>query len=359
MNSRWHNWSWYLLVILLLALIIAPVVRLAPVAWYWIIRPHLTSEGYTRMYSVYEVVGESEHFIVEAPWNYFEKRELANLLERAEAARARLIVFLHIPDDQTRVTVRINAVEGIPYTGTEDINLYAVKAGHTSWIHELTHYLMGYPNGLMAEGLAILTEERFGWGLSFPNMLRPVESNLYHFLRKDEPLVPLDKMRLTGRVFQRADPERSRLRYLQTASFAAYLSGRYGIGPYLQVYRSGDYQAAFGRSLPELEQDWLAWVRRGHLYQAALMTVFGLAVVELFQLAPRLGRRWRVPAWLGFLAFFIWDYNWFYPWLLPLILLAGVGLGYALRERAPRMAAVVPWLVAAAALAGFVVIPAL
>lgn len=359
MNTKWLNWTRYLLVLLLLALVIVPVARLAPVAGYWIIRPHLMSEGYTRMYSVYEVVGESPHFIVEAPWNYFEKQELAELLDRAEAARARLIVFLDIPGDQTNVTVRINAVEGIPYTGTQDINLYAIKAGHTSWIHELTHYLMGYPNGLMAEGLAILTEERFGWGLSFPNMLRPVESNLYRFLRKGESLVPLDKLRLTGRIFQRADPERSRLRYLQAASFTAYLNGRYGIRAYLHAYRSGDFQAAFGRTLLELEQDWLAWVRRGHLFQAALMTLFGLAVVGLFQPAPRLGRPWRVPAALAFLAFYVWDYNWFYPWLLPLILLAGVGLGYALRRRAPRIAAAIPWLVAAAALAGYVLIPAL
>lgn len=358
MKQSAHLWFFWLAVAAALSMIVPTVIHLAPVAGYFFSLPEANAPGYTAGFPAAGTVGESAHFTLNAPPGYLSQPEIDQLLVRAERTRAKLVAYLEIPEDERRVTIRLYPGEGVPYSGTQDINLFAIKAGHTSVVHELTHYLMGYPNGLLAEGLAIVTEDRYGWGLSFPNMLRPVEAGLYSFLRKDAQLVPLNDLWLTGRIFQRADIQRSRLRYLQAASLACFLMDKYSKSAYLQVYRGGDFSAAFGKPLDQLDADWQGWVRRNHRWQAAAMTFGGLAVVGLFHLGLSGRRRWLIPACLGLLAFIIWDYNLYYPWLLPLILIAGIIAG-GITARFNRVAGLaLIWSVAGAALIWIVLLPA-
>lgn len=348
-----------LVVVAALALVIGPVIRLAPIVGYMQARGEMASAGYqyASRFGPVETVGTSPHFSIQAARGYLSQSEVEDLLARMEKKRDILADYLEMPGDDRTVVIRMNVADGIPYTGTKDINIFGYQVGHTSLVHELTHYLMGYPNGLVAEGLAIYTEDRFGWGMSFPNMLRPVQANLYNFLRKGSDLVPLDELGRAGHLYQAADPERSRLRYLECASFTRFMMAQYDKSAVMKVYRTGDYLGVTSKTIDDLEQDWLAWVRRGHLAQTGLMMLGGLAVIGLFHLGRVSGWRWMILAALAFAAFLVWDYYLFYSPMLPVALLAVIALGGLATYFSKRWGLVFTWVAASLVLLWFIVLP--
>jgi hypothetical protein len=273
-------------------------------------------------------LGRSQHFILLGPTGYLSNDEIREYLSEAETRRAELIEYLGINDTGTQVTVRLHPQWGIADFGSPaSIDIYAFQIGRNGLIHELTHLLMGYYNSFLSEGLAVMTEERYGWNLAFPNFLRPVDACLYAFLRDSNDFSPLSTLANSRRLWNPSKPELSQLYYLQAGSFARYLIQTYGLSAYLDVYRSPDFKDAYGRSLAELEGEWLAFVRRGHLIQAWMVAAGGTVVLGLAHLALSQGKSWALPAVAGWFCFTAWSFYLAYLLRVPGALLATIIIG--------------------------------
>jgi hypothetical protein len=243
-------------------------------------------------------------------------------LVEAEARRARLVEFLGINAPETKITVHLHPEWGIPdFRHPDSIDIYGFQTGRNGLIHELTHLLMRNFNNFLSEGLAVLTEEKFGWNLAFPNFLRPVNACLYSFIRDKDELSPLSIL-MQRRLWNPSEPELSQMRYLQAGSFAKYLVETYGLPPYLDVYRRSDFKGVYGRSLTDLEVEWLTFVRRGHLIQAWILAMSGVAVLVLTHLSISRGKSWVLPAVAGWLCFAAWSFYLAYLLRVPGALLA-------------------------------------
>jgi hypothetical protein len=332
-----------------------PVIQLWPLPGYMLAHQRLTS---TNSAHDWVELGNSSHFRVVGPAGYMSGKEVAAFLTKTEARRARLVAFLGLPDDGRQVTVRLYPQEGVAYSpGPRSIFLYALKAGHTSVIHELTHSLMGYRNSFIAEGLAVVTEERFGWGMSFPNWLRPVDAHIYAGLRAKNGLLPLMDVWKGGNLWKPAEPGLSRLRYLQAGSFAQYLIKAYGLDTFLELYRSGSFERTYDRPLDELEDQWSRAIRLGHLGQALFLTLGGLGVLGLahatrFQIWP-----WILATVVGLLAFFVWSYYLVYQLWIPCTLLLAIVIERLVSRRHRPWGVAMLWLVGIGSLAAFVLGP--
>ncbi len=124
--------------------------------------------------------------------------------------------------------------------------------------HELVHVAaarFGLPviraslsTGLV-EGLAMAIDWR--WGNRTPHQYAAAIRRLG--LPSD--IRPL--MRLTGFAAQSTAAS-----YVQAGSFCRYLIDRYGIRKMMLLYRSGEYETLYGRSLDELNRDWQDFLQR-------------------------------------------------------------------------------------------------
>jgi hypothetical protein len=272
-------------------------------------------------------LGQSQHFILLGPTSYLSDVEMRAYLNEAETRRGQLVDYLGIADPKIQVTVRLHPQWDVAdFDPPASIDVYAFKTGRNGLIHELTHLLMGYYNSFLSEGLAVMAEERYGWYLSFPNFLRPVDSCLYSMLRKGDDLQPLLAL-WNSYLWIPADPELSQLRYLQAGSFSKYLIETYGLSAYLDAYRRSDFTRVYGRSLTELETEWFVIVRRGHLTQAWILITGGALVLALAHQAVSQGKFWVLPTLAGWLCFTAWSFYLAYLLRVPGALLAAIIVG--------------------------------
>ncbi len=279
----------------------------------------------------YVELGTSTHFRIVGPGGYMGQRQVEGYLAEAEVRRAQLVEFLGVPGDARQVRIVVHPQWGLPnFDPPASVTLYGLKTGRNALIHELTHLIMECGSNFLSEGLAVMTEERFGWGLAFPNWLRPVDSYLYAWMRGGHELLSLEDLSTMGSLWDSRDPESSRLRYLHAGSFTKYLVGAYGLDAFVEVCGHSDFQRAYGRSLRELEAEWLATVNVGHMLQGLGVTVGGLVTLALLHVAMTRGWPWIVVAIAGLLAFAVWNFYLVYTPVLHAGLLAAVMIGVSL-----------------------------
>lgn len=254
-----------LLLSLSVALLVCSLVRVWPLLGFaWANR----GSGTTDPRADYVELGTSTHFRVVSPTVYMVQRHVDAYLAQAKVRRAQLVEFLGAPGDGPQVRIVVHSQWGLPnFDRPASVTLYALKAGRNALIHELTHLIMGCGTNFLSAGLAVMTEERFGWGLAFPNWLRPVDSHLYAWTRGGNELLSLEDLSTMGSLWDPSDPESSRLRYLQAGSFTEYLVGAYGVDAFVEVCGHPDFERVYGRALGELEAEWLATVNGGHVLQ--------------------------------------------------------------------------------------------
>jgi tetratricopeptide (TPR) repeat protein len=124
--------------------------------------------------------------------------------------------------------------------------------------HELVH-VAAAPFGVpvirtslsigLVEGLAMALE--WDWG---NRTLHQYAAGMYRF-----GILPDIKKMMTLRGFAERPPSVS---YVTAGSFCRFLIDRYGIRKFMQVYRSGNYDFQYGRSLEELTAEWLRYLER-------------------------------------------------------------------------------------------------
>lgn len=299
-------------------------------------------------------LGVSSNFRLRGPAGYLSEGEAKQFLWTAEAERTRLMPFLGISEKETPVTVSVHPQDGISSGRPGRIHLFGFKAfDHVPiFVHELTHVLKpGYSSSFVREGLAEAAAYRTAQqcfctlrrGVLY-SLLRPAESFLWGQTGGERGVIPLTT--LNGRGFLLDDftsfSTLSYQRYLQAGSFTEYLIDTYGMDKVLEVYDDrnvdrnfgkSNFAAAYGRPLEELEDDWLASLRRGHLLLGMLVTFAGLPVLGLAHMAMSRTRSWIPSGVVGVLAFIVWSFYFGYMALMPAFLVATITAGVVSRWR--------------------------
>ena len=303
-------------------------------------------------------LGTSTHFRILGPSGYMSEEEVTSFLDKVEQSRELLLNYLRISNGGPIITIRLYPHDGVPRShGASLIDLYGVKAGHTCFVHELTHSLMGYRNSLISEGLAVFTEERFGWGVSFPNWGRPVEVYLHIWIQSGRDIIPLADLWKMGVLWDPTDRVLSRLRYLEAGAFAEHIITTHGLTTFLEVYKHSNFQRAYGRSLEELEREWLSALRFNHLQQALIVTIGGLAFLVLAHLSIKRTRLWLPSCVIALLAFSAWSFYYLYPFYVPASLLLAATIGLLVSQWSRRWGIISLWLLGLTSLAVFVLMP--
>lgn len=217
---------------------------------------------------------ESEHFILKYPQGYMPEPQLVGFLTHAEEIRSELLAFLQPPPqpEEKKITVILVDGPGISRTaGPGLILLYYVREGISPLAHEVTHLLMGVsPWRFLREGLAVYAQEHFG-DLAFPNLFRPVNLATLAEFRRGLFLSLTDLQKdfyFSG--------ETRRLAYLEAGSFTKYLINHYSYNKFREVYYTADYLSVYGKSLSELEREWLSSLRWLNLLASDIHLMTGL-----------------------------------------------------------------------------------
>jgi len=186
---------------------------------------------------------------------------LADLTARMTRERDQVAHFLGLSSDQ-QLAVHlgdswrgrpVEVTRAWPELGRVVIPPRILARGIAPTAHEITHVLAGRgASVVLSEGLAVLTQARFGAQPAFPNFDRSLGVALFEQLNRVPTLVApprLDQVERWAEDF--ADPARRRLGYLIAGLFCEHLlTQRFGGDParFLRLYRTGDYSGALGDS---------------------------------------------------------------------------------------------------------------
>lgn len=294
-------------------------------------------------------VGSSAHIRVLAPEGYLSPDQVSRFIGELEAQRTRVMQYYGLPQDNARVTFLVRGQRGQSRApGLGWVLLYGFDT--STALHEMTHVLTGGPRWL-SEGVAVLAQNRFSLGL-------PIDSPLYFYQRTGHRLAALEEMYRYGRLDNVFNPIAGMVRYQEAASFCQYLIDTYGNDVFMQNFRDVNFTRFYGRSVEELEQDWLAALRLGHLAQGRRMALAGVLVWIAMHLALSRGEAWRVAAAAGWLAFLAWSLYFFYV-ILPFALLVAFFIGGLAARRDPRLGLAALWVMAMASLVLIALVPPL
>jgi len=195
------------------------------------------------------------------------RKEAPEKYPRALPPRGRIMIPLHaltrhapdglVRDDGIVVHEITHALLGLagPVLLKTDTNIY----GRTRYIN---HTFGG--SGLLTEGIAQLLQLELSM-----NRNAGLKDFDFHQKVKRDGLNKMEEGHLkdlhykfdlfsSGSISE--DKKKVRGHYLVSASFAKYLIDTYGLDNFMRLYRGGDYQLTLGRSIGELQADWLEFL---------------------------------------------------------------------------------------------------
>lgn len=221
---------------------------------------------------------ETEHFVIHYAPRSKTEREIDMVAAEHEFAWHRLATrlerepefpvhsFVFKDPDQKRGMFGAGKVEvSLPWKG--HIYLHHLPFPHAVLHHELAHTFGGAFGdpilGLSASGPNV----NMGLVEGLANALAPRQS---FGLDLHDQAAALDRLEkrpglrgIMGVGFWAGSSSRA---YTAAGSFVLWLLETEGVDPVVEVYRSGgDFEEAFGRSLEDLEQDWLQFIRAREL----------------------------------------------------------------------------------------------
>ena len=212
---------------------------------------------------------ESEHFIFYYQGEHLSKAEIGTIAENQEALFYELTDLLNI-EFSGKITYYLHGYRenfhGIPgayCAGTEiqflcEFCVDFCKNGLND-AHEMTHALasvIGYQHGLLAEGLAVYTEDYYINGANLHGIVK--------ILLEEDQVTPLDDLvnNFWCDILYNYDI---------AGSFAAFLIEEYGMEKFKELYSKPLSVDSFGevywRSLSLLEKKWLATVQEADITQ--------------------------------------------------------------------------------------------
>ena len=151
---------------------------------------------------------------------------------------------------QTRVLNIYNGKEGKAKEERTDIGL----------IHEITHVLAASFNRqnrdrFYDDGLAVYLQHRFGQEPNYPNFSKDLYIATVKIAADHGEFIPLAKTEATRRASETRTGRQ--LAYLQEGAFTQFLIENYGLNAYFRIYHGENLKTVTGKSLNELESDWL------------------------------------------------------------------------------------------------------
>ena len=217
----------------------------------------------------------SEHFTFYYQENHLTAEELAVIAENQEALFTMITELLHIEFsgkiDYYLYGSRLDydSIPGAYCIGSEIRYLCIFcedfcKNGLND-AHEMTHALansIGFQHGLLAEGLAVYVEDYVVYGVNLHGVV-----NVLYQQGRVTPLQDLLDDFWCDILFN----------YDIAGSFATYLIEEYGIDKLMELYglTMGYYEVeeVYGKSLQELEQEWLTFIQKAEVTQTERNTV--------------------------------------------------------------------------------------
>lgn len=191
------------------------------------------------------------------------------------------VIVRDLDDDKAFGRTAIAVVEGTgevvrPIEIQLPLRYLRSKPFKTAIVHELTHAVAGLPherNLFLAEGLAVHVAgmlARADESDSFATF--PIHALAKRHLRSITVTDPIQHLYRTQELF--ADRERNfasgyttSLAYIFAGSFVTWLVQRDGaareadsLAKFLEVYRDGDFQKAYGHPLSTLERHWISFL---------------------------------------------------------------------------------------------------
>lgn len=308
---------------------------------------------------------KSDNFNLYISIGYMNKEEAHNYLNWIEDRLQKIVEYMGCEEEMVRDNKKIDIflldTPGTSFSMGDYFVVYHHLEGMDVSVHEMTHSvdykltkqkllhnqgnnfknyveLLGsdiygfnddYTNFFL-EQRAVLVEDKFGMGLGFPNYGLPVNSMIYERLRNNGELETFSDLTSLYMLMEEGNYENSAFRYIVAGSFGQFIEEKYGFDKYNNVILNG-YKESTGKSISELEQDWLSWLRKGSIFQNILMILFtiGILVIAQFWLKQRsktflIGLPGIIILLLGFLS---WGYYLSYGdndlWGLVLAVLLG------------------------------------
>jgi hypothetical protein len=236
--------------------------------------------------------------------------EAANIFSRARDAYPAIILYLDLANapkvvitdidgGDTKGETRIEAPKGLPGVAiaapppepvriTIPVRYMRQKRFNTAVVHEMTHALAGVPAGknlFLAEGLAVHVHgvlSRPDEAESFANF--PIHRIAHRILQRFERTDLVHRLYDTPAAFAAANDKagdgiNAAVGYAVAGSFVTWLiqkngraGERQGVADFMRIYRGGSFEDVYGRSLRQLEAEWVRFVtaepQPGYYYHA-------------------------------------------------------------------------------------------
>lgn len=250
----------------------------------------------------------SENFNLYISTGYMDKEEAENYLVWIENRLQKAVDYIGCREEMIRDNKKIDIflldTPGTSFSMGDYFVVYHHLEGMDVSVHEMTHsvdYKLNKQRLLHNEGnnsdiygfnddcsnffleqRAVLIEDKFGKGVGFPNYGLPINPMIYERLRNGVELESFSALNSLYMMMEEGDYETSAFRYIVAGSFGQFLEKKYGFDKYNKVIVNG-YKESLGKSLTELERDWLSWLRKGSILQNILMIIFAIGILIIAQ----------------------------------------------------------------------------
>ena len=137
--------------------------------------------------------------------------------------------------------------------GFMEMPLRAVQNNNGALLHEIVHIYAPNDNRFLAEGLAVYLHQKLASNPAFPNFGRSLDTDARARLGE---INSLDRLNGVRTPMPLSTVLREQSAYILGGSFVGFLIEKYGLQEFRNLYETGSYEAAYGKSLGELEKEW-------------------------------------------------------------------------------------------------------
>jgi hypothetical protein len=143
--------------------------------------------------------------------------------------------------------------------GLVEMPLRGVRNNDGALLHEIVHVYAPNGNRFLAEGLAVYAHQKLAGNRAFPNFGRPIDTEARGWVSRIDSLDRLDAVRTPTPLGTILNEQGA---YFLAGSFVGFLIERYGTEDFRRLYENGSYEAAYGKPLRVLEDEWRARLRQ-------------------------------------------------------------------------------------------------
>jgi hypothetical protein len=137
--------------------------------------------------------------------------------------------------------------------GFLEMPLHRARENTGALLHEIVHIYAPNTNRFLAEGLAVYLHAKLAGNSAFPNFGGDLRHLAVRALAGVESLGALNAVRTPQRLGTVMEEKTA---YILAGSFVGFVIERYGLALFRSVYKTGNYEAVYGKSLGILEQEW-------------------------------------------------------------------------------------------------------